>query len=91
MRHLLERLQRYSHEPRSAWNGRKEGRTANVRVNVVGKVLQRMRVQGRKRRIVLCEFQTIIVRVCIVFDFTVRDLRDVVQSVPTSERLARDR
>lgn len=54
----------------------------DVRVDVVGKVLQRVSVQRRERRVVLGQFQALVVRVGIMLDFTVGDLGDVVQAVP---------
>lgn len=61
-------------------------RGENVRIDVVGKVLQRMSVQRSKRSVVLGERQAIIVRVCVMLDFTVGELGDVVQSVPARVR-----
>lgn len=65
-----------------------------IRVDVVGEVLQRVSIQGRKCRIVLRQLKAIVVGVRIVFDLAVGDLRDVVESVakrsqsmlPSSER-----
>ena len=62
-------------------NSPRLGANDNIRVDVVGKVLQRVSVESCKSSIVLCQLQAIVVGIGVVLDLAVGDLRNVVESV----------
>lgn len=58
-----------------------DGMVGYIRIDVVGKVLQGVSVERGECRVVLCQFEALVVGVRVVLDLAVGDLGNVVESV----------